>query len=182
MINKPRCHWATQNQLAQKYHDQEWGVPCHDNQKLFELLTLEIFQTGLSWNTILRKRPAFKKAFDDFDIHKINRYSDEKIDTLLQDPSIIRNRKKIEATINNAKIVLKLPESLNEYLWQFTDFKTIKHHYQNYREIPAKTELSTKISKQMKKDGFQFTGPVTIQSLIQAIGMVNDHETNCFRY
>ena len=100
----------------------------------------------------------------------------------MQNVAIIRNRKKIEATINNAKIVLKLPKSLNEYLWQFTDFKTIKYHYQSYREIPAKTELSIKISKQMKKDGFQFTGPVTIQSLVQAIGMVDDHEVGCFRY
>ena len=113
---------------------------------------------------------------------KISQYADQKVEALLQNAAIIRNRKKIEATINNAKIVLKLPKSLNEYLWQFTDFKTIKHHYQSYREIPAKTELSIKISKQMKKDGFQFTGPVTIQSLIQAIGMVDDHEVGCFRY
>ena len=182
MADKPRCQWATQNQLAQEYHDHEWGVPCHDNQKLFELLTLEIFQAGLSWNTILKKRPAFKAAFDNFDIAKISQYSDKKVNALLQNAAIIRNRKKIEATINNAKIVLKLPKSLNEYLWQFTDFKTIKHHYQSYHEIPAKTELSIKISKQMKKDGFQFTGPVTIQSLIQAIGMVDDHEIGCFRY
>lgn len=182
MANKLRCRWATQNQLAQEYHDHEWGVPCHDDHKLFELLTLEIFQAGLSWNTILKKRPAFKKAFDDFDVQKISQYSDKKIETLLQDAAIIRNRKKIEATINNAKTVLELPMSLNEYLWQFIDFKTIKHHYQSYREIPAKTELSIKISKQMKKDGFQFTGPVTIQSLIQAIGMVDDHEIRCFKY
>ena len=130
----------------------------------------------------MKKRAAFKTAFDNFDISKISQYSDKKVNALLQNAAIIRNRKKIEATINNAKIVLKLPKSLNEYLWQFTDFKTIKHHYQSYREIPAKTELSIKISKQMKKDGFQFTGPVTIQSLIQAIGMVDDHEIGCFRY
>ena len=130
----------------------------------------------------MKKRAAFKEEFDNFDVAKISQYSDEKVKTLLQNAAIIRNRKKIEATINNAKIVLKLPKSLNEYLWQFTDFKTIKHHYQSYREIPAKTELSIKISKQMKKDGFQFTGPVMIQSLIQAIGMVDDHEIGCFRY
>ena len=130
----------------------------------------------------MKKRAAFKTAFDNFDISKISQYSDKKVNALLQNAAIIRNRKKIEATINNAKIVLKLPKSLNEYLWQFTDFKTIKHHYQSYREIPVKTELSIKISKQMKKDGFQFTGPVTIQSLIQAIGMVDDHEIGCFRY
>ena len=130
----------------------------------------------------MKKRAAFKTAFDNFDISKISQYSDKKVNALLQNAAIIRNRKKIEATINNAKIVLKLPKSLNEYLWQFTDFKTIKHHYQSYREIPAKTELSIKISKQMKKDGFQFTGPVTIQSLIQAIGMVDNHEVGCFRY
>ena len=130
----------------------------------------------------MKKRAAFKTAFENFDISKISQYSDKKVNALLQNAAIIRNRKKIEATINNAKIVLKLPKSLNEYLWQFTDFKTIKHHYQSYREIPAKTELSIKISKQMKKDGFQFTGPVTIQSLIQAIGMVDDHEVGCFRY
>ena len=130
----------------------------------------------------MKKRAAFKTAFDNFDISKISQYSDKKVNALLQNAAIIRNRKKIEATINNAKIVLKLPKSLNEYLWQFTDFKTIKHHYQSYREIPAKTELSIKISKQMKKDGFQFTGPVMIQSLIQAIGMVYDHEIGCFRY
>ncbi|KRM51726.1 DNA-3-methyladenine glycosylase I [Ligilactobacillus araffinosus DSM 20653] len=182
MSNLIRCHWATQNQLAQEYHDQEWGVPCHHNSKLFELLTLEIFQAGLSWNTILKKRLAFKIAFDNFDVRQISQYSDKKIKMLLQNSSIIRNRKKIEATINNAKVVLKLPKSLNEYLWQFTDFKTIKHHYQNYHEIPSKTELSIKISKQMKEDGFKFTGPITIQSFIQAIGMVNDHETSCFKY
>ena len=130
----------------------------------------------------MKKRAAFKTAFDNFDISKISQYSDKKVNALLQNAAIIRNRKKIEATITNAKIVLKLPISLNEYLWQFTDFKTIKHHYQSYREIPVKTELSIKISKQMKKDGFQFTGPVTIQSLIQAIGMVDDHEVGCFRY
>ena len=130
----------------------------------------------------MKKRAAFKTAFDNFNISKISQYSDKKVNALLQNAAIIRNRKKIEATINNAKIVLKLPKSLNEYLWQFTDFKTIKHHYQSYREIPAKTELSIKISKQMKKDGFQFTGPVMIQSLIQAIGMVDDHEIGCFRY
>ena len=129
------------------------GGPCHDDQKLFELLTLEIFQAGLSWNTILKKRAAFKNAFDNFDVAKISQYSDDKVEALSQNAAIIRNRKKIEATINNAKIVLKLPISLNEYLWQFTDFKTIKHHYQTAREIPAKTELSTKISKQMKKKG-----------------------------
>ena len=130
----------------------------------------------------MKKRAAFKTSFDNFDISKISQYSDKKVNALLQNAAIIRNRKKIEATITNAKIVLKLPTSLNEYLWQFTDFKTIKHHYQSYREIPVKTELSIKISKQMKKDGFQFTGPVTIQSLIQAIGMVDDHEVGCFRY
>ena len=130
----------------------------------------------------MKKRAAFKEEFDNFDVAKISQYSDEKVDALLQNAAIVRNRKKIEATINNAQIVLKLPKSLNEYLWQFTDFKTIKHHYQSYREIPAKTELSIKISKQMKKDGFQFTGPVTIQSLIQAIGMVDNHEVGCFRY
>lgn len=130
----------------------------------------------------MKKRAAFKTSFDNFDISKISQYSDKKVNALLQNAAIIRNRKKIEATINNAKIVLKLPKSLNEYLWQFIDFKTIKHHYQSYREIPAKTELSIKISKQMKKDGFQFTGPVTIQSLIQVIGMVDDHEIGCFRY
>lgn len=182
MSNLIRCHWATQNQLIQEYHDCEWGIQCHDNQKLFELLTLEIFQAGLSWNTILKKRLAFRTVFDNFDIHQISRYSDKKIKLLLQNSAIIRNRKKIEATINNANVILKLPLSFDDYLWQFTNFKVIKHHYQNYQEIPTKTKLSIQISNQMKKDGFKFTGPVTIQSFIQAIGMVNDHETRCFKY
>lgn len=179
---KNRCQWANQNIMIQNYHDNEWGIPCHDSQKLFELLTLEIFQAGLSWNTILTKRTAFKKAFDNFNITKVSKYSENKIENLLHNSDIIRNRKKIEATINNAQIITQLPIPLNDYLWQFTDFHTIKHHYQNYQKIPTKTALSNKISRQMKKDHFKFVGPVIIQSFIQAIGMVNDHEISCFKY
>ena len=182
MQNKTRCRWAEQNELAREYHDQEWSDPCHDNRKLFKMLTLEIFQAGLSWNTILKKRAAFKKAFDNFDVQKIKNYSEKKVAELIQDASIIRNRMKIEATINNAKVVALMSESLNDYLWKFTDFKTIKHHYQLGQDLPTKTELSIQISKQMKKDGFKFTGPVAVQSLIEAIGMVNDHVVECYKY
>lgn len=177
-----RCSWANQNILTQKYHDNEWGIPCHNDRMLFELLTLEIFQAGLNWNLILQKRLAFKHAFDDFNVNIVKNYNEDKIETLLQDKNIIRNKRKIEATINNAKIISELDNSLNEYIWSFTNFKTIKHHYADYHNIPPQTELSKKISKQMKKDGFLFTGPVTIQSFIQAIGMINDHETTCFKY
>lgn len=180
--NKTRCSWANQNEMIKKYHDMEWGSPCHDNRKLFELLSLEVFQSGLNWNLILKKRNAFKEAFNNFDTNIICTYDNSKINELLKNKEIIRNRKKIVATINNAKIVESLTCSLNDYFWSFVDFKTIKHNYKNYHDIPVKTELSKKISNQMKKDGFKFTGPITIQSFIQSIGIVNDHETLCFKY
>lgn len=146
------------------------------------MLSLEVFQSGLNWNLILKKRKSFKEAFDNFNTNVICNYDNLKVNELLKNKEIIRNRRKIMATINNAKVIESLSCSLDDYFWSFVDFKTIKHNYKDYRDIPAKTMLSEKISKQMKKDGFKFTGPITIESFIQSIGMVNDHENLCFKY
>ena len=179
------CAWANSgNERLKKYHDQEWGVPCHDDQKLFELLSLEIMQAGLSWQTVLNKRQAFNAAFCHFDYQKVCSFQD-KLPELLANPAIIRNRRKLNAVINNAQIISKLAIkgiSFNDYLWRFVDFKPIVHHYATHDEIPNTDDLAQTISKQMKKDGFQFTGPVVVYSFLQAAGLINDHEISCFRY
>jgi DNA-3-methyladenine glycosylase I len=180
-----RCGWVTDDPLYIKYHDEEWGVPLHDDRKLFEFIVLESAQAGLSWITILKKRENYRKAFDDFDPVKIARYDEEKIEELMNNKGIIRNRRKIEATINNARAFLDVQEkygSFDEYLWQFVDGEPIINVWKDISEIPAKTELSEKISKDMKKRGFKFLGPIVIYSHMQAVGMVNDHTINCFRY
>lgn len=180
-----RCGWVTDNPLYIKYHDEEWGVPLHDDRKLFEFIVLESAQAGLSWITILKKRENYRKAFDDFDPNKIARYDGEKIEELMNNKGIIRNRRKIEATINNAQAFLDVQEkygSFDKYLWQFVDGEPIINVWKDISEIPAKTELSEKISKDMKKRGFKFLGPIVIYSHMQAVGMVNDHTINCFRY
>jgi len=185
MMNKQRCSWSENNPLYIKYHDEEWGVPIYDDAKLFEFLILETFQAGLSWLTILKKRENFRAAFDNFDYHKIAKYDENKFNTLLQDAGIIRNKLKIKATISNAQCFIKIQEefgSFSDYIWGFTDGKVIKNNWKTLAEIPAKTELSDAISKDLKQRGFKFVGSTIIYAHLQATGMVNDHLRSCFRY
>ncbi|QWX83261.1 DNA-3-methyladenine glycosylase I [Cellulophaga sp. HaHaR_3_176] len=184
-MEKHRCGWCQGDDLYEAYHDLEWGVPVKDDDKLFEFLILETFQAGLSWITILRKRENFRKAFDNFDYKKIATYNESKIESLLQNAGIIRNKLKIRATISNADAYMKIQEefgSFSTYIWNFVDGKTIKNKVKHYKEAPANTELSDKISKDLKKRGFKFVGSTVIYAQMQATGMVNDHEINCFRY
>ena len=180
-----RCGWSTNDPLYIKYHDEEWGVPCHSDRKLFEMLILEGFQAGLSWITILRKRKNFKKAFDNFDPKKIAKYDQKKINQLLKNEGIIRNRLKINAAKTNAKCFLEVQKefgSFDAYIWNFVKNKQVKNKWKNISEIPAKTELSDRVSADMKKRGFKFVGSTTIYTHLQAIGVVNDHLMECFRY
>jgi len=184
-MNVSRCNWCGSDPLYVKYHDEEWGVPVYDDAKLFEFLILETFQAGLSWITVLRKRENFRKAFDQFDYHKIAEYDERKYDKLLQDAGIIRNRLKIRATISNAKSFIKIQEefgSFSNYIWKFTNDKPIINTSENLQAIPAKTALSDKISKDLKKRGFKFVGSTVVYAHMQATGMVNDHVTSCFRH
>lgn len=184
-MEKHRCGWCLGDPIYEAYHDTEWGVPVKDDDTLFEFLILETFQAGLSWITILRKRENFRKAFDYFDYHKIIRYDQDKIDELLQDPGIIRNKLKINATITNAKAFMEVQKefgSFSTYIWNFTDGKPIKNSVENYKHAPPTTELSDAISKDLKKRGFKFVGSTVVYAHMQATGMVNDHEVNCFRY
>ena len=179
-----RCTWPG-NELAIRYHDEEWGTPLHDDQRLFEFLILEGAQAGLSWDTILRKRENYRKAFDNFDVKKVARYTDKKIEKLLQDEGIIRNRLKIASAISNAKAFLKIQSefgSFDTYIWSFVDGKPIQNKLKTSSEIPAKTDLSDAISKDLKKRGFNFVGSTIMYAFMQATGMVNDHLTSCFRY
>jgi DNA-3-methyladenine glycosylase I len=183
--NVTRCEWAGKNSLYQQYHDYEWGVPVYDDVKLFEFLILETFQAGLSWIIILRKRENFRKAFDNFNYHKIANYGQTKINQLLQDAGIIRNKLKINATISNAKaflIVQKEFGSFSKYIWKFTGGKPVINDFKSLKGLPAKTELSDKISKDLKSRGFKFVGSTVVYAHMQATGMVNDHITSCFRY
>ena len=181
-IINARCGWAGTDELYIKYHDEEWGVPNHNDRDLFELLILEGFQAGLSWITVLKKREAFRKAFDNFDVTKVSEYDEEKINALLENKDIIRSRGKITAAINNAKIFIEIQKefgSFSNYIWGFTDNKVIKN---TTGEIPVKTELSDMVSKDLKKRGMKYTGSVIIYSYLQAIGVVNDHDINCYKY
>jgi len=180
-----RCAWAASNADYFDYHDKEWGVPVHDDRKHFEFMLLDAFQAGLSWLTILRKRNNFRKAFDDFNFEKIARYNDEKIQSLLQDEGIIRNRLKIYAAVKNANAFVKVREefgTFDHYIWGFLNQKTLHNQFYVMGEIPARTELSDTISKDLKKRGFTFVGSTIIYAYLQAAGMVNDHTTDCFRY
>ena len=177
-----RCAWvpaADPEYVA--YHDDEWGVPSRDDRHLFEMLTLEGAQAGLSWSTILRKREGYRKAFADFDAAKVARFSDTKVERLLADPGIVRNRLKVESTVNNAKRVLEL-ESLSDYLWSFVDGEPIVNRWKKLGEIPAETAESKAMSKDLKKRGFRFVGPTVCYAFMQACGLVNDHVVDCFRY
>lgn len=180
-----RCSWCEKDALYTRYHDEEWGTPVHDEQKHFEFLLLETMQAGLSWLTILRKRENYRKAFAGFDAVKVAAFTDADVDRLMEDSGIIRNRKKIEAAVKNAKAFLAVEQewgSFDHYIWSFADNKVVKNAWTTLSEIPAKTELSDTISADMKKRGFSFVGSVTIYSHLQAIGIVNDHLVSCFRY
>jgi DNA-3-methyladenine glycosylase I len=184
-MNQQRCGWCIGDPLYEAYHDQEWGVPVYDDDTLFEFLILETFQAGLSWITILRKRENFRKAFDNFDYQTIANYNEAKVDELLQNAGIIRNTLKIKATITNAQAFMKLQEefgSFSKYIWKFVDGKSLKNKFKTYKEAPANTPLSDSISKDLKKRGFKFVGSTVIYAHMQATGMVNDHQTDCFRY
>ena len=183
MVN--RCKWAEHNDLMKDYHDKEWGTPQHDDKMLYELLILEGMQAGLSWNTVLQKRDNFRKAFDNFDYNKIVRYKENKIKELMQNEGIIRNRLKIQSVITNAKSFINVQEefgSFNKYIWDFVNNKSVHNSWKKLEDLPPNTELSDKISKDMKKRGFKFIGTTIIYSFLQAIGVVNDHTIDCFRY
>lgn len=179
-----RCTWPGNDELYIHYHDEEWGVPVFDDQKMFEFLILETFQAGLSWITILRKRENFRKAFDNFDAQKIAVYDDFKVQSLMEDAGIIRNRLKILATIGNARAYLEMAKeiSLTHYFWSFVEHKPLVNEWNSLKEIPATTELSDRISKDLKKRGFKFVGSTVIYAHLQATGIVNDHVKNCFRW
>ena len=177
-----RCWWAPEGDPAYlAYHDEEWGVPSHDERHLFEMLTLEGAQAGLSWSTILHKREGYGRAFANFDAQKVARFTKRDVERLLADPSIVRNRLKVESTVNNAKRVLEL-ESLDDYLWGFVDGVPIVNRWRKLVDIPAETAESRAMSKDMKKRGFRFVGPTVCYAFMQATGLVNDHVIDCFRY
>jgi DNA-3-methyladenine glycosylase I len=177
-----RCAWVPEGDPDYvAYHDDEWGVPSRDERHLFEMLTLEGAQAGLSWSTILRKREGYRKAFANFDAAKVARFSDTKVERLLADPGIVRNRLKVESTVNNARRVLEL-ESLSDYLWSFVDDEPTVNHWRKIGELPAETAESKAMSKDLKKRGFRFVGPTVCYAFMQACGLVNDHTVDCFRY
>ena len=180
-----RCNWSTSNELMIQYHDEEWGVPLHDDRRLFEFFVLEGFQAGLSWQIVLNKREGFRKVFDHFDPEIVAGYDEQKIEELIQDKSIIRNKMKITACVNNARRFLAIQKefgSFDSYIWNFVDFKPVVNAFTDLKELPAKTPLSDEISKDLVKRGFKFVGSTIIYAHMQATGMVNDHMTYCFRY
>ena len=179
------CGWCIGDELYEAYHDLEWGVPVKDDAKIFEFLILETFQAGLSWITILKKRENFRKAFDNFDYHKIAAYDESKIQSLLQNAGIVRNKLKVRATVSNAKAFMQVQKefgSFSSYIWAFVNGKPIKNKVKNYKDAPANTKISDALSKDLKKRGFKFVGSTVIYAHMQATGMVNDHEVDCFRY
>ncbi len=183
-MTKIRCPWV-KGELDTKYHDTEWGRKTHDERELFEYLILEGMQAGLSWSLILKKRENFRKAFDNFDYNICANYSDDYLNSLLEGEGIIRNKLKIYGVRKNALAFLKVREefgTFGNYIWQFTDFKTLSSNLKSYKDAPSNTELSDKISKDMKKRGFTFVGSTIIYSYMQAIGMINDHQVDCFCY
>ncbi len=184
MREKVRCHWA-QKEINIPYHDEEWGVPVHDDRVLFEFLILEGAQAGLSWDTILHKRSRYHEVLDNFDAAKVGRYDAKKVRALLADPGIIRNRLKIASTISNAQAFLKVQEqfgSFDSYLWRFVGGKPIQNSWKLHKQVPAKTKHSDAISKDLQKRGFRFVGSTICYAFMQATGMVNDHLVSCFRY
>jgi DNA-3-methyladenine glycosylase I len=184
--NEPtRCGWAGTDPLSIAYHDTEWGVPSHDETHLFEMLTLEGAQSGLSWMTILRKREGYRRAFADFDANAVAAYDERDVERLMQDASIVRNRLKIESTIANARACLALRDDaggLDAYVWSFVDGAPLQNAWPEISHLPAQSELSKRMSKELARRGFRFLGPTTVYSFMQATGMVNDHVTSCLRY
>lgn len=185
MTNKKRCAWVSNDPISIQYHDNEWGIPVFDDRLLFEFLNLEGAQAGLSWITVLKKRENYRMLFDNFDPVKIAKYDSKKMAALLKNPGIIRNRLKIEAAITNAKAYLKLLEewdSFSQYIWHFVEGKPIQNEWKTFKKIPTKTLISDQMSKDLKKKGFKFVGSTICYAFMQAVGMVNDHTTNCFRH
>lgn len=184
MTTTSRCGWVGDDPLMIAYHDNEWGVPCHDDRKLFEMLILEGAQAGLSWSTILKKREGYRAAFDEFEVDKIAAYGKGEINQLLKDPGIVRNRLKVESTVQNAKAFLELTEkeSFSNYLWQFVDGRPTNNRWKKLSEVPGKTPESDAMSKALRKKGFKFVGSTICYAFMQAVGMVNDHTVDCFRY
>lgn len=179
-----RCPWCGNDELYVKYHDEEWGVPVHDDKIHFEFLVLESAQAGLSWLTVLRKRENYRKAYDGFDVAKVARYDEKKIEELLQNQGIIRNRKKIEASVNNARYFIEIQKefgSFDKYIWGFVNNKPIVNNWNDISEVPATSELSDKVSKDLKKKGFKFLGSTIIYAHLQATGIINDHLAYCFK-
>ena len=182
---KNRCFWVSDSQLYRDYHDNEWGVPVYEDQILFEFLILETFQAGLSWITILNKRENFRKAFDNFDFQKIAEYSESKYTSLLQDAGIIRHKLKIRSAIINAQLFMEVQKefgSFSNFIWSYVAGKPIMNRFQKREDVPATTPLSDKISKDLKKRGFKFVGSTVIYAYLQAIGLVNDHSIDCYKY
>lgn len=182
---KQRCFWVTDSELYKKYHDEEWGAPVYDDNTLFEFLILETFQAGLSWITILNKRENFRVAFDDFNYNKIANYSEDKYNSLLKDAGIIRNKLKIKSAITNAQLFLEVQKefgTFSNFIWAYVNNTPIINKFEKREEVPATTPLSDKISKDLKKRGFKFVGSTVIYAYMQAVGMVNDHTTDCFKY
>jgi len=180
-----RCPWSLSSELMMKYHDEEWGVPIHDDKKLFEFMVLDTFQAGLSWSTVLNKRENFKNAFDNFQPEKIARYSATKIQRLLSDEGIIRNKLKIHGTLNNAKSFIKIQKeygSFDKFIWQFTGYKTIKNRWKDVSQIPPRTAHSDAMSEALYEKGFKFVGSTICYAFMQAVGIVNDHLVKCHRY
>lgn len=178
-----RCAWVTDDEIYKKYHDEEWGRPVHDDHKLFEFLVLEGAQAGLSWLTVLKKREHYKKVFDGFNPEKVANYDDKKIQALLNDTGIIRNKLKMNSAVRNAKVFLKIQQefgSFDAYIWGFVDGQPILNHFKTIEEVPAKTALSDRISKDLQKRGMNFVGSTIVYAYMQAIGMVNDHTLDCF--
>ena len=178
-MTKNRCSWAGPDEIYIKYHDEEWGIPTHDDRELFEMLVLESFQAGLSWITILKKRQNFKKAFDDFDVEKVAGYGESKISELLENEGIIRHKGKIASAINNAQVFIEIQKefgSFDSYIWSFTDGEIIKAEYL------TESDLSKDISKDLKKRGMKFVGPTIIYSYLESIGIIDNHQEGCFRY
>jgi len=182
---KTRCEWCGNNSLIMAYHDEEWGIPLHDDKLLFEFLILEGAQAGLNWLTILKKRNNYRKAFDSFDYKKVANYSEDDIERLLKDSGIIRNRLKIKSAIKNAKAFIDIQDkfgSFDKYIWSFVNNKPIQNSWKSQEELLAKSKISEAMSKDLKKRGFNFVGPTICYAFMQAIGMVNDHTTDCYRY
>lgn len=184
-MTKKRCSWCEGDEIYEKYHDEVWGVPINDDVELFEFLILEGAQAGLSWISILRRRDSYRKALDHYDLSKIIKYDDNKIDELLNNEGIIRNKLKVNSVIKNAKAFIQIQEefgSFNDFIWSYVDFKPIRNNFKKIEEIPSETELSKIISKELKKRGFTFVGPTIMYAYMQAIGMVNDHTADCYKY